>query len=430
MEQHLNHQAHLVAPRVSMDARLQASSLPRQSGIGALPAPSSTTPLTSTDDRGIDDGSVSRADDHPAFLGATPSGNVGGRTSARARYEHSPIPLSDHDLQRLMARQASQARGLTDEDLLSEMLASYDQPQGLSFYPSNAAGDAAAFPSRPSEAPYSAQAAILAASKAGLDEDALKTATDYMQNNTHTKLDILMIHILSLEQNIQKLEQDFDASKDYTTKTYNLVKASFTMRPEQKAALRKLLRHMLAQPLVLGYNKKNIVENCMEYITQKRSKFGFEKFATDETIKGATEAYLNEWASTDKSEFRKYFFRLCDMKLDLDELVTTLMKEVHLTPRPAAYDKKVYAFIALYRHTAATVIASMQPGQRDTGFWRDLNAAVADLAYIKDSWIDEIIAKDRQAYDIGSLATTAEEEDEIVEDEVDEEPECPGVMAS
>ncbi|KAL1756893.1 hypothetical protein FB107DRAFT_273545 [Schizophyllum commune] len=450
MNQQLRTPGHRFPARTSLDAQIQAHApLMRQRSTGSL----SESPHLAGDMMDLD--GVSFGPQAPGNgLYDTPRSHFhqqDGTTPSRMRYERTPTPHSDHGLSRMLAGAHGLSRpggpvphipSVASVPLAGATAAFAEEPPlekdaGASEVPDPI--PAAASPQAQNNSP-SANVAIMvpcfrAAADRGLGKEGMERLVEFTsEQDLHVRLDLMMVQLLVVEQRQQNIEREMIAARASSEKTQDLVQARFELTKEQMAALRRLIGHMAAQPLPGGYGKQNFVQVCMDYISNKRSKYGFKKFVSDETIKSATEAFLNQWVSNDKSEYRKELFKLIEKKLTLDDLVAAIMKMVHLTPRPATYDTSIYAFIALFRKVAMPLIPNSK-GTRDTKYWKKLDAELASLvdrfgtenlqADCWRRWMSDIIADDRQVYQErgGQGPWSLNEDDELSEPDHTEDPE-------
>ncbi|KAL1687780.1 hypothetical protein GGG16DRAFT_104838 [Schizophyllum commune] len=244
------------------------------------------------------------------------------------------------------------------------------------------------------------------------------------------KLDEFFVRVLALEQQIKEAKKEIVNANAKCDDVLERFRVNFKLSDEQETALRKLILHFIAQPQSLGYDKKNIVRCCSDYISSKRSRFGFKKYNSDETVKSGTELFLGSKVSNTKSEYRKLLFSTCATKPSLDVLVSTMMGECHIPPLPATYEDMVYAFYALQREVATPLLSIK--GQRDTQFWKNLHQELQKLvrkfrttdtkAVAWRQWALQMISDDRIRYSGQDMGTIDYEE---VEEVQDDEPEAP-----
>ncbi|KAL1669172.1 hypothetical protein GGF50DRAFT_110683 [Schizophyllum commune] len=364
-------------------------------------------------------------------------------TAARMRYAHGPTPLQDRTARRTAGVHHS---GLQIDDELEASLARDEQNQQRAFgtdrsnteYGIGQCQQTSVAPQQPrsvpvvaSSADIAAQAIVLQTAKLDLPQPLVQDAVAFAKKDSlAAKLDEFFVRMLSMEQQLKEAKKEISNVNLKCDDVLERFRVNFKLSDEQETALRKLVLHFVAQPQSLGYDKKNIVKCCSDYISSKRSRYGFKKYTSDETVKSGTERFLGSKVSNIKSEYRKLLFSTCAAKPSLDILVGTMMGECHIPPLPATYENILYAFYALQREVATPLLSIK--GQRDTQFWKNLHQELQKLvqkfrtadtkAVVWRQWALQMISDDRARYSGQEDAAIDYEEMEEVQDDEPEEP--------
>ncbi|KAF7332891.1 hypothetical protein MVEN_02394500 [Mycena venus] len=254
---------------------------------------------------------------------------------------------------------------------------------------------------------------------------------DSLPVDVECKIALAYAQTMLLDQRLDNIETQLDKVFAVLTVLQQATAGGWSLSSEQMTALKDLSKHQMVSP-TLSVEVKHLVLTAMNYVAQHRQKYRLEAFTTDAIVKASIKKFLTDNMSITKSKFRKRLFKLTS--LPLDELAPILISEYLLNGSKSTFIKSdALAHIALLRSKAAPLAAVALTRKAvkgvDTGFWKDVNDKLKNIARMHGTnreaagwkeWEEAIIRADREKYVPSTASVDVNEDSESDESDEDE----------